>query len=191
MSDGPVRLREGATDSPSWRRAASGPVHGSAHAHAPGRATLGSVEFRPARPEDAAECVALRGQTRENAVSRERLESLGITAQTWGEDIRTGELPGYVGWANGRMVGYCFGSRTEGEVVVLALLPPFEAQGIGRALLHRVCNDLAALGHQRLFLGCSADPQSRSYGFYRHLGWRSTGAFDARGDEILEYFPKP
>ena len=54
-----------------------------------------------------------------------------------------------------------------------------------------MCGDLAALGHQRLFLGCSADPQSRSYGFYRHLGWRSTGEFDAHGDEILEYFPKP
>jgi hypothetical protein len=27
----------------------------------------------------------------------------------------------------------------------------------------------------------------RSYGFYRHLGWRSTGSFDDRGDEILEY----
>ena len=135
------------------------------------------MEFRPARPEDAAECVALRGQTRENAVSRERLESLGITAQTC--------------WANGRMAGYCFGSRTDGEVVVLALLPPFEAQGIGKELLRRMCNDLATLGHQRLFLGCSADPQSRSFGFYRHLGWRSTGEFDAHGDEILEYFPKP
>ena len=175
VSAAPLPTMPGATSTPPW----------------PGLASGEPVEFRPARPEDAAECVALRGQTRENAVSRERLESLGITAQTWGEDIRTGELPGHVCWANGRMVGYCFGSRTDGEVVVLALLPPFEAQGIGKALLHRVCNDLAALGHQRLFLGCSADPKSRSYGFYRHLGWRSTGEFDTRGDEILDYFPKP
>lgn len=46
----------------------------------------------------------------------------------------------------------------------------------------------AELGHTRLFLGCSPDPESRSYGFYRHLGWRSTGTYDQYGDEILEMF---
>ena len=89
------------------------------------------------------------------------------------------------------MVGYCFGSRSTGEIVVLALLPAFEGRGIGKELLRRMSRELEALGHQRLFLGCSADPQSRSYGFYRHLGWRSTGAFDGNGDEILECFTKP
>jgi ribosomal protein S18 acetylase RimI-like enzyme len=148
-------------------------------------------EYRAAQPEDAAACVWLRGQTRENAVSPERLQALGITEQTWGEDIRRGELPGHICSSEGLMVGYCFGSRSAGEIVVLALLPAFEGRGIGKELLARMSRDLAAMGHQRLFLGCSADPQSRSYGFYRHLGWRSTGGFDGHGDEILEYFPKP
>ncbi|PTT42300.1 GNAT family N-acetyltransferase, partial [Stenotrophomonas sp. HMWF022] len=40
-------------------------------------------------------------------------------------------------------------------------------------------------GHTRLFLACSADPHSRSYGFYRHLGWKATGEIDEAGDEIL------
>ena len=151
----------------------------------------GPVAYRAAQPEDAAACFWLRGQTRENAVSPERLQSLGITAQTWGEDIRRGELPGHICSSQGRMVGYCFGSRSEGEIVVLALLPAFEGRGIGKELLGRMSRDLAALGHQRLFLGCSADPTSRSYGFYRHLGWRSTGKLDGRGDEILECFPRP
>jgi hypothetical protein len=39
---------------------------------------------------------------------------------------------------------------------------------------------LNPLGLARLFLGCSSDPKVRSYGFYRHLGWRSTGVTDAR-----------
>lgn len=151
----------------------------------------GPVAYRAAQPEDAAACVWLRGRTRENAVSPERLQSLGITAQSWAEDIRRGELPGHICSSEGQMVGYCFGSRSEGEIVVLAVLPAFEGQGIGRELLHRMSRDLAALGHGRLFLGCSADPQSRSYGFYRHLGWRSTGKLDGRGDEILECFPRP
>ena len=47
-------------------------------------------------------------------------------------------------------------------------------------------------GTQRLwahpaFLDCSPDPKVRSYGFYRHLGWQSTGALDTHGDEILEF----
>ncbi|WP_175862689.1 GNAT family N-acetyltransferase [Burkholderia cepacia] len=46
----------------------------------------------------------------------------------------------------------------------------------------RVC---CANGFTSLFLGCSTDPTSRSYGFYRHLGWTPTGTLDAAGDEIL------
>ena len=148
-----------------------------------------SLQYRRAIPDDALECIQLRGKTRENAVSPERLESMGITVASWSENIRTGALPGHVCSANGKMIGYCFGSSKEGEVVVLALLAEYEGQGIGKSLLSRVNADLVRAGNSRLFLGCSADPKSRSYGFYRHLGWRSTGQIDKHGDEILEYYP--
>ncbi len=151
------------------------------------REHIENIEYRTAVPEDAAECVTLRGKTRENAVSEARLRTLGITAESWGQDIRTGALPGHICCADGKMVGYCFGSSEDGEIVVLALLPEFEGRGLGRTLLGKMMNDLAALGLTRLFLGCSPDPKSRSYGFYRHLGWRSTASFDGNGDEILEY----
>jgi GNAT superfamily N-acetyltransferase len=142
---------------------------------------------RAAAPEDAPACVALRGRTRENAVSEERLRALGITARSWADDIRSGALPGQVAVsADGTLAGYCFGARDTGEIVVLALLPAFEARGLGRDLLARVVQQLADAGWRRLFLGCSDDPASRSFGFYRHLGWRSTGQADANGDEILE-----
>ena len=145
------------------------------------------VTVRPAVPDDAAACVLLRGRTRENAVSAERLKSLGITAESWGDDIRNGTLPGFVCLSDGKLVGYCFGATDSGEVVVLALLPEFENQGIGASLLNRVVTVLKDHGRRRLFLGCSPDPRSRSYGFYRHLGWQSTGTFDKAGDEILEF----
>ena len=145
------------------------------------------LEYRLATPGDAADCVALRGRTRENAISAERLRFLGVTAESWGEDIRSGALPGIVCLSEGEMVGYCFGAKESGEVVVLAILPAFENKGIGSNLLKRVVAVLKDHGRRRLFLGCSPDPKSRSYGFYRHLGWRSTGTFDKRGDEILEY----
>jgi ribosomal protein S18 acetylase RimI-like enzyme len=147
-----------------------------------------NLQYREATPDDAAECIWLRGKTRENAVSPERLESIGITVESWGSDIRTGALPGHICSADGKMIGYCFGSSKEGEIVVLALLPEYEGQGVGKSLLSKITAHLLSVGNTRLFLGCSADPKTKSYGFYRHLGWRSTGKLDKYGDEILEYF---
>lgn len=149
------------------------------------------MEYRPASPEDTAECVAIRGKTRENAFNEEQLRSIGITAESWAENIRTGALPGYLCIVDGNIIGYCFGSRETGEIEVLIVLPDFEDRGIGRELLQRTSRRLAELGHRRLYLGCSPYPTSRSYGFYRRLGWKSTGTFDARGDEILEIFVEP
>jgi len=124
--------------------------------------------------------------TRENAITEERLREYGITVQSWAADIESGALPGWVARASGELVGYGFGASKTGEVVVLALHPEYEGQGLGKRLLNLVAHDLRGHGHTRLLLGCSANPQVRSYGFYRHLGWKSTGAFDAHGDELLE-----
>lgn len=148
---------------------------------------LDGIEIRRARPDDAGECVQLRGLTRENAVSEDRLREYGVTVPSWTADIESGALPGWVARHAGRIVGYCFGAAKTGEVVVLALHPAHEGHGLGRQLLQQVVQDLRSHGHARLFLGCSPDPKVRSYGFYRHLGWKSTGAFDAHGDELLEF----
>ena len=126
--------------------------------------------------------------TRQNAVTPEKLAEYGITVQSWRDDIASGALPGFVAVDSGSIVGYCFGMKKTGEIAVLALLPEYEDKGLGRALLDRTVQCLQGLGHTRLFLGCSRDPASRSHGFYRHLGWKSTGALDEHGDEILELF---
>lgn len=143
-------------------------------------------DFRPAVPADAKECVRIRGLTRENSVSEQRLASLGITSESWAEDIRSGELPGYIGTAGGEMAGYCFGSSSTGEIIVLAIQPRYENLGLGKLLLGMTVKHLRQIGHTRLFLGCASDPTVRSHGFYRHLGWRSTGRTDRYGDEVLE-----
>jgi len=141
---------------------------------------------RPATAEDVPACLELRGRTRENAIPVERLAAMGITAESWSGDVRSGLLPGYVCTHGERIVGYCFGDASTGEVAVLALLPEHEGQGVGKRLLALVVDRLARSGHRRLFLGCSSDPRTRSHGFYRHLGWQSTGTIDANGDEVLE-----
>lgn len=148
-----------------------------------------TLTYRSAVPQDIAACIDLRGRTRENAVSVEQLRTLGVTHESWSDGVADGRLPGYVCVADGSIVGYCFGNSGTGEVVVLALLPDWEDRGIGKHLLHLIVADFARLGFERLFLGCSSDPNARSYGFYRHLGWQSTGTFDAAQDEVLEYFP--
>lgn len=144
------------------------------------------LEVKLAVAADAADCLRMRGQTRQNAVSVARLAELGITVESWGADIASGALLGHVCRDDGGLVGYAFGDTRCGEVVVLALLADYEGKGLGRRLLELVVAQLRSLGHQRLFLGCSADPAVRSYGFYRQLGWRSTGRLDRLGDEELE-----
>jgi GNAT superfamily N-acetyltransferase len=151
-----------------------------------------ALSHRPAAPEDAPACIALRGRTRQNAIPVAQLAAYGITAASWAEGIRSGDTPGHVCLQGDALVGYCFGDRHTGEVLVLALLPEFEGRGLGRDLLARVVQQLAGLGWPRLYLGCSTDPASRSHGFYRHLGWQPTGQPDGHGDEILELLlPRP
>ena len=145
-----------------------------------------SLQFRPATPADTAECMVIRSKTSQNAASEEWLRSIGVTRESWARNIRSGALEGHVCIAGGDIAGFCFGLRETGEIQVIALLPAFEDRGIGRVLLDMTCEGLARLGHESLFLSCNPDPASRSYGFYRHLGWRSTGTYDEYGDEILK-----
>ena len=147
------------------------------------------IIYRAARPEDVAACIDIRGRTRENAFSAEQLAAAGVTLETWSAAVGDGSLAGHVATAGGRIAGYCYGDRTTGEIVVLALLPEYEGLGAGKTLLNLVVRELQESGFKRLFLGCASDPAVRSYGFYRHLGWRSTGKFDEANDEVLEYFP--
>lgn len=143
------------------------------------------------RASDAAAYIDLRGRTRENAIPAERLARIGVTEESWAKDIASGVLVGFTATRQGALVGYCFGDTRTGEVVVLALLPEAEGRGLGRKLLERVVQALRSCGHQRLFLGCSADPKVRSHGFYRHLGWQPTGALDGHHDEVLELLLSP
>ena len=145
------------------------------------------VQYKTAPANLTAKYIRLRGLTRENPITKTGLESFGITAESWAQDIQTGATLGVLAESGGKMIGYCFGSTRSAEILVLAVLPDFEGQGIGRELLAAAVLRLKSHGHTRLFLGCSPDPAARSHGFYRHLGWRSTQTLDSNGDEVLEF----
>ena len=144
------------------------------------------LEYRKAIPQDTAVCLDIRGKTSENAWSIEQLNEVGITHDMWSDGIKNDDIPGYVCLANNRIVGYCFADRESGEICVVAILPEYENLGIGKRLLQKIIYDFKGYGFKKLFLGCSADKSSRSYGFYRHLGWKFTGEMDSNNDEILE-----
>lgn len=149
---------------------------------------MSHITFRKAEPNDTQACLELRGKTRENAFSIEQLAAAGITLDSWRRAVVDGAVLGYVAVREQEIVGYCFAGIESAEIAVLALNPAYENLGIGKQLLKLVVDEFRVLGTRRLVLSCSADPQARSYGFYRHIGWMYTGKLDSSGDEILEYW---
>jgi len=148
-----------------------------------------TLTFRPAQTRDIEEMFSLRGRTRENPISREDLASLGFTPESTAARMASGQVAGWVCRDESSLVGFCSGDSLSGEILVLAVLPEFEGKGIGKQLLWRVIEALKSKGCRGLWLAASPDPGVRSYGFYRHLGWRATGKMSSSGDEILAYRP--
>lgn len=144
-----------------------------------------AVSFREMREDDIDELFDVRGATRENAISRERLAGMGITPASVAENLVAGRTRGWVCACESRIVGFCIGESAGGEVLVLAVLPEFEGRDIGKMLLSLAVGWLRSFRPVRVWLGASADPGTRSYGFYRSLGWRPVGEKDEHGDEVL------
>lgn len=128
----------------------------------------------------------IRARTRENAIPRAYLESIGITAESWAAANRSGDQQTWICLDGARPVGFSAADATTGEVLVLAVLPDYEGRGIGKRLLDAAVDWLHARGWRRLWLATDPDPATRSHGFYRSQGWRPTGERQQRaGDEIL------
>lgn len=146
------------------------------------------LHLRPMRPDDVAGALTMRGQTRENAIDADELATVyGITEETVRQSM-AGTVSGWVAEADGTIVGFAMGDAATGEVAVVALLPAWEGQGIGRALLTKVMDQLIAAGNGRLWLLANPDPAVRASGFYARLGWRPAG--EMRGeDTVLEWLP--
>jgi ribosomal protein S18 acetylase RimI-like enzyme len=152
---------------------------------------VGGLEFRDTQLTDLETLFELRGRTRQNPLSREDLASLGITPQSSASDLSSGKTLGAVCTHDNRIVGFCTGNVHTGEILVLAVLPEYEGNGIGKRLLSRVVGRLGETGAQRIWLVASADPTARAHGFYRALGWQPNGQRRANGDEILELHSGP
>ncbi|NKI32711.1 GNAT family N-acetyltransferase [Croceivirga thetidis] len=143
-------------------------------------------KIRQAEIEDLPRCIQIRGQTKDNPISATRLQSMGITLKSWSELLANNQIIGFVGLCEGVIVGFCFADIHSGEVLVLAVEKDFDGLGFGKELLQKTSEKLKGHGFQKIWLAATPEPKFRAYGFYRHLGWKSTNTYDKYGDEILE-----
>jgi ribosomal protein S18 acetylase RimI-like enzyme len=145
--------------------------------------------FRRTQVAEVEELFRIRAATRENALSKELLASMGITPESVIASIESRRVRSWLCLHDDNLVGFCNGDSETGELLVLAVLPDFEGKGIGRRLLTLVTEELRSAGCCKLWLTTSSDPSVRAHGFYRSLGWKPTGErFDA-GAEVLVLEP--
>lgn len=143
--------------------------------------------LRPAEARDIAAMFDLRARTADNPISERRLAELGITPETV---LLQMQSPNYRAWVweeKEQIQAFCAADAEHGEVLVLAVLAGQEGRGLGRALLQEALRFLQSTSPHRPWLMAGQDPQLRSHGFYRRLGWRTTGRIDGHGDEELVY----
>lgn len=145
------------------------------------------LHYRKSRTVDINDLFDVRSKTRENPISRARLAQMGVTHASLADGLESGLLCSWVCTSDERVVGFCIGDTSTGEVLVLAVLPDFEGLGIGKQLLRRVVDQLLVSELNSVWLAADSNPSIRAHGFYRFLGWRPTGEVLENGDEILSY----
>lgn len=159
--------------------------------------------IRPARPADAAAIAKVHVETWRSSYAGILPDSylVGLTEERralhWarlleripaGQGVLAAEAPdgrlvGFGSWAPGRSQP----PIASGEVQTLYLLPDWQGQGLGRALLRGLLAALAAAGHEAAYLWVLADNPTRF--FYERLGGRRVAEQREpfAGVELLEY----
>lgn len=94
--------------------------------------------FRKMDTRDLPAVFAVRFATVENAITMEELEEdYGITPESLAQAMSI-HVEGWLCEDAGRVVGFSMGDRRNGEVQVVAVLPGYESNGIGKRVLRHV-----------------------------------------------------
>ncbi len=129
-----------------------------------------SLQFREINAADVPALFYVRTRTRENTYTLEELHALGITAESVTRRLAN-TCKGWLCTHAGSAVGFCMADRSMGELWVIAVLPEYEGQGIGNALMSAAEEWLWEQGGSRAWLTTDIDTALRAYGFYRQRGW--------------------
>ncbi len=135
------------------------------------------MTLRVIEPGDAGALIALRGRTRENAISVDALAGMGITAESVARKLQSTHR-GWLCEEDGRVLGFAIGDGSSGELWVIAVAPEVEGRGIGSRLLASVEEWLWTCGRDTLWLWTDTDESRRAFTFYLRHGWVKTEVKD-------------
>jgi ribosomal protein S18 acetylase RimI-like enzyme len=133
-----------------------------------------TIPIRKMEPQDVADCISLRTQTRENRWSLEALTQAGITEPSVIK-LLASTHQGWVCEQDSQIVGFSMADRSTGELWVVAVLPSHEGRGIGARLVEAAQSWLHSQGSQQIWLWTSPDTTTRAYHLYKKLGWQDCG----------------
>jgi ribosomal protein S18 acetylase RimI-like enzyme len=95
---------------------------------------MSAVKFREVTAADVPALLNVRTRTRENTMTLEELKRLGLNPQSVTESLGK-STKGWVCDAADRVVAFSMADRTTGELLVIAVLPEYEGQGVSGRLM--------------------------------------------------------
>lgn len=138
------------------------------------------MNIQVARQEDINTLFEIRTSVVENHQSREEIAELGITPESVAQMLET-DCRAWIAESHDQPIGFSIANATEKTIFGVFVLPAFERQGAGKALMQAAENWLCSKGIDEIWLVTGNDPNLRAYGFYVHLNWISVGV-ESDGD---------
>ena len=126
-----------------------------------------NIRTRLALSSDIEGIFDVRTSVKENYLSREEMELMGITESSV-IDMIENSCCAWVAVDNSKVIGFSMIMLDEGSLFAAFVLPEYEGRGVGRRLVE--------LAEQELFkhyevAWLETDKNSRAAEFYRRLGW--------------------
>ncbi|MEM6592291.1 MAG: GNAT family N-acetyltransferase [Cyanobacteria bacterium P01_H01_bin.119] len=132
------------------------------------------MNIRVVQASDIETLFDIRTSVVENYQSREEIAELGITPESIAKMLEI-DCCAWLAEIEERPVGFSIANATEKTIFGVFVLPAFECQGAGRALMQAAENWLWSKGLDQIWLVTGNDPSLRAYGFYLHLDWLPAG----------------
>lgn len=126
-----------------------------------------SIKTRLALPSDIEGIFDVRTSVKENHLSREEMEQMGITEIVVTDMIEKSRCA-WVAVEDGKVIGFSMILPDEGCLFAAFVLPEYEGRGVGRSLVLLAEQELFK-HHELAWL--ETDKNSRAAKFYMQLGW--------------------
>lgn len=140
-----------------------------------------TMTIRAATPDDIDGLFHVRTSVRENTLTIEELEELGITKAAVTDLIHNSPCA-WVAAEDQKIVGFSMIIPEDACLFAAFVLPEYENRGIGKQLV-RIAEETLFQQHEVIWL--ETGKSTRAAGFYRYTGWGNETAAD-EGDIRLE-----